>query len=275
MSDYGPAPDAAEHVTAGLESPREQARPQWGWFVLFGVNVMIHLIGGWDTTATIGAGLGLFITLGLVFSPSLRRNRLVRLTRVMSSNPERLRRRRVFLTRVAWGWGTLVASLLFVVFFGSPPHGTDLLYAGFALVVALVPLLVVLVRRRREARWLRLLEAGPPTRIAAAVEEAGYWDGDDRRFVRGWAVLPGGLRTTFSIEDCPRDVYAVMRTTRTTWVVGEPRLDEVALGLPDQQLFAAARFAANRRDLVRAMRRGYSVRQPSSSTPPGIGADGS
>ena len=68
MRDYGPAPDA--RVTTGLESPREQARPQWGWFVLFGVNVVIHLAGDWDTTDTIGAGLGLAITLGLC-SPRL------------------------------------------------------------------------------------------------------------------------------------------------------------------------------------------------------------
>jgi hypothetical protein len=272
MSDYGPAPAAGERVTTGWESTRERPRPHWGWFVLFGVNVVIHLIGGWDTTETIGAGLGLAITLGLVFSPSLRRNRLFRLPRVVSGNPER---RRVFFTWVAWGWGTLFAFLLFVVFFVSPPHGKDVLYAAFLLVVALVPLLVVLVWRRREARWLRLLEAGPPTPIVAAVEEAGHWDCDDRRFVRGWAVLPGGLRTTFSIEDCPREVYALMRATRTTWVVGEPRLDEVALGLPDRQLFTQARFTAKRRDLVRAMRNGYSVRQPASSTPPGIGADGS
>jgi hypothetical protein len=49
-----------------------------GMFVLFGVNVVIHLAGDWDTTDTIGAGLGLAITLGLVFSPALRRNRLFR-----------------------------------------------------------------------------------------------------------------------------------------------------------------------------------------------------
>jgi hypothetical protein len=79
-------------------------------------------------------------------------------------------------------------------------------------------------------------------------------------------MLPGGLRTMFSIEHCPRDIYAAIHTTRTAWVVGEPRLDKVALGLPDRQLFAAARFAAKRR---------YSARQPFSSTPPGIGADGS
>jgi hypothetical protein len=253
-------------VTTGLESPREQARPQWGWFVLLGVNVVIHLAGDWDTTDTIGAGLGLASTLGLVFSPALRRNRLFRVSRALSYDPAHLRRRGVFLTWVAWGWGGLFAFLLFVALVVSLPHGTDVPYAGFVLVVALVPLLVVLARRRREARWLRLLEAGPPTRIAAAVEEARYWDGDDRRFVRGWAMLPGGLRTTFSIEHCPRDIYAAIHTTRTAWVVGEPRLDKVALGLPNRQLFAAARFAAKRR---------YSARQPFSSTPPGIGADGS
>jgi hypothetical protein len=189
-----------------LESPREQARPQWGWLVLFGVNVVIHLAGDWDTTDTIGAGLGLAITLGLVFSPALRRNRLFRVSRALSYHPARLRRRGVFLTWVAWGWGALFAFLLFVALVVSLPHGTDVPYAGFVLVVALVPLVVVLARRRREARWLRLLEAGPPTRIAAAVEEAGYWDGDDWRFVRGRAMLPGGLRTTFSIEHCPRDI---------------------------------------------------------------------
>ena len=190
MRDYGPAPDASERVTTGLESPREQARPQLVLFVLFGVNVVIHLAGDWDTTDTIGAGLGLASTLGLVFSSALRRNRLFRVSRALSYDPARLRRRGVFLTCVAWGWGGLFAFLLFVALVVSLPHGTDVPYAGFVLVVALVPLLVVLARRRREARWLRLLEAGPPTRIAAAVEEAGYWDGDDRRFVRGWAMLP-------------------------------------------------------------------------------------
>jgi hypothetical protein len=70
MSDYGPAPDASERVTNGVKSLREQARPQWGWFVLFGVNVVIHPAGDWDTNDTIGAGLGLAITLGLC-SPRL------------------------------------------------------------------------------------------------------------------------------------------------------------------------------------------------------------
>jgi hypothetical protein len=262
MTDYGPAPSATERVTTASEARRERARPQWGWFAPFGLNVVIHLIGGWDTTATIGAGLGLAVTLGLVFFPALRRNRLFRIIRATSCDPGRLRQRGVFLTWAAWGWGALLGFLLFVVFFVSPPHDTDVLYAGFVLVVALVPLPVVLVRRRREARWLHLLEAGPPTRITAAVEAFGYWDGDDRRSVRGWTVLPGGLRTRFRIEECPRDLYAAIHVGRAAWVVGEPRLGEVALGLPDRRLFAVARFATKRR---------YWVRRPPSSTPPGIG----
>ena len=291
MTDHGPAPRAEERIVG----ERDRGRPRWGWFALFGVNVLVHLPDGWDTTDTIGASLGLVVTLGLVFFPALRRNRLFRMTmtRVPSADPDRLRRRKVRLTWAACGWSALPVFLLYVTIFESPPRGMDILFAVFVVAASLVPMLVVLVRRWQEMRWLRLLEAGPLTRIAAVVEEAEYHeadydDGDDRRFVHGWAVLPDGLRTTFSIEECPQDLYAEIRATRTVWVVGEPRLGEVALGVPDRRLFAMASFAAKRRDERRLRARfraaggpentsapGQPAVQPFSSTPPGIGAVGS
>jgi hypothetical protein len=223
MTGYGPAPDAAERVATGSRPRVERGRPQWGWFALFGVNVGIHQFG-WQFTDTIGSSIGLAITLGLVFR-----------------------------TRLAWALGVLAGAALFAVLFWAPPGGWHWRFAGLLAAAGLVLMLLARAWRRRGARWAHLLAAGPLTPIPAAVDETGYWEPGDREFVNGWAVLPGGVRTRFSIRRCPQELYRSIRDTRTVWVVGEPRLDEVALGLPEAPIFAEATFSAKRRHLAYAV----------------------
>jgi hypothetical protein len=182
MTDYGPVPDAAERVTTGSRPRTGRGRPQWGWFALFGVTIASHQFG-WQLTDTIGSSVGLASTLGLVF----RR-------------------------RAAWFWGAVAGATWFAVLFWGRPSGQAWVNAGVLVVIVLVPVLIVRSRRRRGARWSRLLSAGPLTPIPAAVGETEYWDTGSHEFVNGWAVLPDGLRTRFSIRHCPPELYIAIGT---------------------------------------------------------------
>ncbi|UQS24633.1 DUF4175 domain-containing protein [Amycolatopsis thermalba] len=121
--------------------------------------------------------------------------------------------------------------------------------------VVLAPVLLVVgvtaVRRRRNAKAVRLLAAGAWTGITAATlpEEI------DGSSVSGWAVFPDGLRARFGITGCPPDVLAGLLDRRRLWIAGEPRDGEVAVGLPDGDAFAVAWFAVKDRDHRRWARR--------------------
>jgi hypothetical protein len=201
---------------------RVRPRPQWGWFVLFGLNVVIHQFM-WSESDTIGVGLGLAITLGLVFQ-----------------------------TRVAWVWGGVAGVALFAAGFWGPVNGRVVLISG--LVVAVVSALLRILRARRR-RWAELL-AGPMTAVPAAVDEVDqWWDLDRPERVNGWAVLPDGLRIRFLIRRCPLEIYDAVLTTRTLHVYGEPRLSEVVVGLREGPVFAKVDFSAKRRHLRRVAAR--------------------
>jgi hypothetical protein len=212
MTDHGaPTPPLSTDYGPVGERPR----PQWGWFGLFGLNIVIHQFY-WTVSDTIGVGLGLAITLGLVFR-----------------------------TRAAWLWGAVAGAALFAAGFWGPVNGRVVLIAGLVAVAGFVPVRTVRARRRR---WARLLNAGPLTAVPAAVGGVEqWWDLDRPEYVNGWAVLPGGLRSRFLIRQCPPEIYDAVVATRTVLVYGEPRLGEVAVGLREGPIFAKADFSAKRR----------------------------
>lgn len=217
-----------------------RGRPQWWWFALFAVNVLIQAIGGWTTTATIGAPIGFVLTLGLVFAPTLRKT------------PR--------LPSLPWGWTAawwvfalllaLVVGLIAYSAITEGMHGEDVAGAAFVLALVLWPLLWVTARRRRAARWAALVAAGPLTPISAAAGDF-IWKITGRTRIEGWAVLPNGLRTKVTISSCPDALQMELLTHRRVWAVGEPRLGDVALGLPGTRLYTKAYFEAKRRHLVR------------------------
>jgi hypothetical protein len=212
MSEHG-SPTAPFPTDFG--PVRERPRPRWGWFVLFGLNVVIHQLA-WSESDTIGVGLGLAITLGLVFQ-----------------------------ARAAWLWGAVAGAALFAAGFWGPVNGRVVLIAGLVAVAVFAPLLIVRARRRR---WAHLLSAGPLTAIPAAVDEVEQWRDLDRpEHVNGWAVLPDGLRTRFLIRHCPPEIHDAVLATRTVLVYGEPRLGEVAVGLHEGPISAKADFSAKHR----------------------------
>jgi hypothetical protein len=51
MTVHGSQPDASAPSETGFEPVHERPRPQWGWFVLFGLNVVIHRFY-WQETDT-------------------------------------------------------------------------------------------------------------------------------------------------------------------------------------------------------------------------------
>jgi hypothetical protein len=220
-----------------------RGRPQWGWFIPYGLNIVIHLVGGWDTIATVGASLGLVLTLCLVFAPMLR------------WTPR--------LPDMSWGWtvawwvlALLLALVLGAIGYSTVTEGTgwdDA--AGAALVLALVlwPYIWVTVRRRRAARWAALVAAGPLTAVPAAAEDF-TWTLTGRACIHGWAVLPNGLRTRITVPSCSDELREELFAHRRVWVAGEPGLGDVLLSLPGTRLFAEANFEAKRRHLVRLNR---------------------
>lgn len=215
MTEHG-SPTATFPADSG--PIRLRPRPQWGWFVPFGLNVVLHQFV-WSISDTIGVGLGLAITLGLVFQ-----------------------------TRAAWIWGAVAGVALFAAGFWGPVDGPVVLIAGLVAVAVFVPLGMVRARRRR---WAGLF-TGPLTAVPAAADERDeWWDLDRPEYVYGWAVLPDGLRTRFLIRHCPPEIHEALVATRTLHVYGEPRLGEVAVGLLEGPVFAKADFSAKRRHLRR------------------------
>jgi hypothetical protein len=172
-------------------------RPQWAWLVLFGVVVAIHQFY-WQDTDTLGASLGLAVTVGLVFR-----------------------------TRAAWIWGAVTGATLVAADFWGLVDGRVVFLVGLVSGVVVSALVGVVARRR----WTGL-PTGPLTAVPAAVDEVEqWWDLDRPEYVTGWAVLPDGLRTRFVIRHCPPEIYGAVLATRTLQVYGEPRLGEVAVGL--------------------------------------------
>jgi hypothetical protein len=220
-----------------------RGRPQWGWLGLFAVDFLIPVVVGWSPTATIGASVGFVVTLFLVFAPTLRR--------------------RPRLPRLPWGWGVawwvlvlLLAAVVGLIGYGTVTEGmswNDAAGSVFLLALVLWPLRWVTVRLRRAARRAVLVAAGPLTPVSAAVNDVP-WTITGRARVEGWAVLPNGLRTRLRIARCPEGLSAELLTHRRVWVVGEPALGDVVLGLPGTGLYVEAYFEAKRRHLVRLSR---------------------
>jgi hypothetical protein len=120
------------------------------------------------------------------------------------------------------------------------------------LVVVLLGVMTAAYWRGQVARPARLLAAGPWTAVTAAVFENEVWLD---RAVSGWAVFPGGVRARFSISNCPPDVTEELLGRRRLWIAGKPREGEAAVGIPDGDTVAVARFAVKAREHRRARAR--------------------
>ncbi|GLZ37188.1 hypothetical protein Acsp05_08130 [Actinokineospora sp. NBRC 105648] len=135
---------------------------------------------------------------------------------------------------------------------------TDTSAPGLAVGGAATALFVYEGAWAKARERARLRQAGPPTRITAAVLEPG-----DRT---GWAVFPDGARAKFTlVSRCPPEISADLIEHRRLWVVGPAREGEVAVALPGRDLFGVVRFAITRS--AGAVRGGRWCRRPAPRPP--------
>lgn len=159
---------------------------------------------------------------------------------LFTTDPTGLPTRRLSLRRLRWQAAAAVPAAVLAVAVAVGGVVAAFWFLGGSGWPVLIPALVwggLAVAWARQVRETWQSGPGSLTPAWAALPDRHVWPGTS---VTGWLVVEPGWPGRFGIERCPPELAAELIEHRRLWVFGPPRMGDVLVGLPGQDVYAKA-----------------------------------